>query len=80
MFRALAHPARIEIVRSLVEGGGRHCRDFTQELSLAQSTVSEHLRVLREAGLVDQCGPGGRAGYCINRAALVWLKQAVVAL
>jgi DNA-binding transcriptional ArsR family regulator len=80
MFRALAHPARIEIVRSLIAEGDRQCRDLTQELALAQSTVSEHLRVLKEAGLVEQCGPGGRAGYCINKVALVWLKQAMVAL
>ena len=80
MLRALSHPVRLEIVRTLTEVDGRQCIDLTREVDLAQSTVSEHLRVLKEAGLIDQCGPGPRAGYCIRRDALLWLKQAVVAL
>ena len=51
-----------------------------EHAGLAQSTVSEHLRVLKEAGLIKQCGPGPRSGYCIQKDALVWLKQAMVAL
>ena len=54
--------------------------DFTRHAGLAQSTVSEHLRVLKDAGLIRQCGPGPRSGYCINKEALVWLKQSVVGL
>ena len=80
MLRALAHPARIEIVRMLADAGDANCVDLTRHVSLAQSTVSEHLRVLREAGLIEQCGPGPRSGYCLSREALIWLKQSVVAL
>ena len=80
MMKALAHPVRLDIVQSLSESGDANCVDLTRHASLAQSTVSEHLRVLKEAGLIKQCGPGPRSGYCINREALVWLKQAVVAL
>jgi ArsR family transcriptional regulator len=54
--------------------------DVTRSVSLAQSTVSEHLRVLKEAGLIEQCGPRPRSAYCLRREALVWLKQSVVAL
>jgi ArsR family transcriptional regulator len=80
MLKALAHPARIEIVRLMAEAGDASCVDLTRHVSLAQSTVSEHLRVLKEAGLIQQCGPGPRSGYCLSREALIWLKQSVVAL
>ncbi len=80
MLRAIAHPVRIEIVRTLAEAGDANCMDLTRHVDLAQSTVSEHLRVLKEAGLIEQCGPGQRSGYCLSREALVWLKQCVVAL
>ena len=80
MLRALGHPARVEIVRVLAEAGDASCVDLTRHVSLAQSTVSEHLRVLKEAGLIRQCGPGPRSGYCLSREALIWLKQSVVAL
>ncbi len=80
MLKALGHPARIEIVRMMAEAGDANCVDLTRHVSLAQSTVSEHLRVLKEAGLIEQCVPGPRSGYCLSREALIWLKQSVVAL
>ena len=82
MLKALGHPARLEIIRTLASTNAEQCQciDLTREVELAQSTVSEHLRVLKEAGLIEQCGPGPRAGYCLNRDALLWLKQAVIAL
>ena len=80
MLRAISHPARLEIIKKLSDSGDQQCIDLTREVDLAQSTVSEHLRVLREAGLIEQCGPGPRSGYCLSRDALVWLKQSVVAL
>jgi ArsR family transcriptional regulator, arsenate/arsenite/antimonite-responsive transcriptional repressor len=80
MLKALSHPVRLEIVQILSDSGEANCVDFTRHAGLAQSTVSEHLRVLREAGLIKQCGPGPRSGYCINKEALVWMKQEIVAL
>ena len=50
MMRALAHPVRVEILRTLAQIGDQQCIDLTRETDLAQSTVSEHLRVLKEAG------------------------------
>lgn len=50
--RALGHPSRVRILRSLRLGDGSSVGKLVEELGLAQSTVSEHLRVLREAGLV----------------------------
>ena len=80
MLRALSHPVRLDILRQLADVGDAQCVDLTRQTDLAQSTVSEHLRVLKDAGLIEQCGPGPRSGYCIRREALVWLKQSVVAL
>ena len=80
MLRALGHPARLDIIRTMAEAGDASCMDLTRNVDLAQSTVSEHLRVLKEAGLIRQCGPGARSGYCLSRDALLWLKQNVIAL
>ena len=80
MMKALSHPVRLEIMRSLVDCGDRQCIDLTREVALAQSTVSEHLRVLKDAGLIEPCTPGARAAYCVKKDAILWLKQAVIAL
>ncbi|WP_337843161.1 metalloregulator ArsR/SmtB family transcription factor [Rheinheimera sp.] len=50
--KALAHPARVQIVRLLLSRSSCIGGEITQELGLAQSTVSEHLRILKEAGVV----------------------------
>lgn len=81
MMKALANPARLAIIKQLSEGSDANCCvDFTQHTSLAQSTVSQHLKVLKDAGLIKLCGDGPRSGWCIDRSAMVWLKQQVVAL
>ena len=80
MLKALGHPVRLDIIRMLADAGDANCMDLTRQVAMAQSTVSEHLRVLKESGLIEQCGPGPRSGYCLSRDALVWLKQMVVAL
>jgi DNA-binding transcriptional ArsR family regulator len=80
MMKALSHPIRLQILQTLSASGDANCVDFTREAGLAQSTISEHLRVLKEAGLIRQCGPHPRSGYCISKEALVWFKQTVVAL
>jgi ArsR family transcriptional regulator len=50
--KALGHPTRVRIIRILRSGGGATCTALVETLSLAQSTVSEHLRLLREAGII----------------------------
>lgn len=64
--RALAHPARVRIVRLLA--GQPECAgsEVFSELPLAQSTISEHLRVLKEAGLVDSHSVGTGMVYCLT--------------
>jgi ArsR family transcriptional regulator, arsenate/arsenite/antimonite-responsive transcriptional repressor len=68
--KALAHPARVQIVELLA--GQPECRgaDLFSELPLAQSTISEHLRVLREAQIVSSTPCGTSAVYCLNAAVL----------
>jgi ArsR family transcriptional regulator len=64
--KAVGHPARVRILRILSKKEARVCSQIVGELPLAQSTVSEHLRILKEAGLIRSREEGARVGYCIN--------------
>ena len=75
--KALGHPARVRILRILSRKEARVCSQIVDELPLAQSTVSEHLRILKEAGLVRSTQDGARVGYCINFDGLRRLKALV---
>jgi ArsR family transcriptional regulator len=77
MTKALGHPARVRIVRLLAERQACVTGDLMAQLPLAQSTISEHLRILRQAGLVQGEIEGPRTSYCLNRAALDALQAAV---
>jgi ArsR family transcriptional regulator len=72
--KAIGHPARVRILRLLSRKEARVCSQIVDELPLAQSTVSEHLRILREAGLVRSAEDGARIGYCIDFNGLRRLK------
>ena len=65
--RALAHPARLRILHALASHDTCQCGEIVRGLPLAQSTVSEHLRILREAGLVRVGSNGMRPCYCVDR-------------
>ena len=80
MAKALAHPARVKILRVLDARQACVTGDVVAELGLAQSTVSEHLRILREAGLIQGEIEGPRTRYCINPAGLATLKAGIAAL
>jgi ArsR family transcriptional regulator len=80
MAKALGHPVRIQILRLLAARDTCVTGDIVDELPLAQSTVSEHLRILREAGLVQGEIDGPRTRYCINRDGLSQLKAAIASL
>lgn len=75
--KAIAHPVRIQILRLLAIRKTCVCGDIVSELPLAQSTVSEHLRILKAAGLVLGEVDGPRVCYCIAPAALRRLKKLV---
>lgn len=78
--KALAHPARVKIVRILLRKSACICGDIVDELPLAQSTVSQHLKVLKEAGLIRGEVDGPRVCYCIEPHALRRLRTLVAGL
>ncbi|MCL4845119.1 MAG: winged helix-turn-helix domain-containing protein [Acidobacteria bacterium] len=78
--KALSHPTRVRIVRMLARREARMCSQIVDEFPAAQSTVSEHLRVLKAAGLIVGREDGPRIGYCIAPPALRRLKALVGAL
>ena len=67
---ALAHPARLAILRRLASSDACCCKDVVRHLDLAQSTVSQHLKVLVQAGLVIYEPNRPRSRYVLNRQAL----------
>jgi ArsR family transcriptional regulator len=78
--KALGHPARVQIVRLLVRREGCICGDIVEELPLAQSTVSQHLKVLKEVGLIRGEIDGPRVCYCAEPHALRRFKALVGSL
>ena len=78
--KAIGHPIRVRILRMLARKEARTCSLIVDELPLAQSTVSEHLRILRCAGLVQANENGPRVSYCIVPPALRRLKALLEAV
>lgn len=64
--KALSHPARIAILKVLAQKNECICGQIVEELPLAQSTVSQHLKELKNAGLIEGTIDGPRSCYCIN--------------
>ncbi|NGP88838.1 ArsR/SmtB family transcription factor [Fodinibius halophilus] len=64
--KALAHPARIAILQLLAERANCICGDITDELPLAQSTISQHLKALKKSGIIKGEVDGVRTCYCLN--------------
>jgi ArsR family transcriptional regulator len=75
--KALGHPVRVKIVRILLRKTACICGDIVEELPLAQSTVSQHLKMLKEAGLIRGDVDGPRVCYCIAPRALRRLRALV---
>ncbi|HHH27756.1 MAG TPA: ArsR family transcriptional regulator [Polyangiaceae bacterium] len=78
--KALAHPTRVAILRMLVRQEGCIVGDIVDELPFAQSTVSQHLKQLKEAGLIRGEVDGPRVCYCVEPGAVALLKALVEAL
>ena len=72
---ALSHPARLAILRHLSMRGCSCCKDVVDTVDLAQSTVSQHLKVLKEAGLISFRRDGVRSSYVLNPAAFAALHS-----
>lgn len=74
IFRALGNPARIRIVTELARRNSCVTGDFVEVLPLAQSTVSQHLKVLKEAGII-RGAIGDDACYCLEPDVVRWLAD-----
>ncbi|MCB0395182.1 MAG: winged helix-turn-helix transcriptional regulator [Flavobacteriales bacterium] len=71
--KALSHPARVAILRFLLEQESCYCGDIVNEMPLSQSTVSQHLKELKSAGLIKGNVDGKSVCYCIDLEA--WGKS-----
>ena len=77
MLKALGNPVRFHIVQVLAERKMCITGELVEFTTLAQSTVSQHLKVLREAGLVEGEVEGPATCYCLNQAGIRWLKERI---
>jgi ArsR family transcriptional regulator, arsenate/arsenite/antimonite-responsive transcriptional repressor len=80
MMKALGNPARMQIVRYLSEHPQCITGDIVDVLPLAQATVSQHLKVLREAGIICGTVEGPATCYCLDCDNVRWFKERVGAL
>jgi len=66
LLKAIAHPARIAILQQIIKANACICGDLVDELGLAQATISQHLKELKNAGLIQGTIEGVSICYCIN--------------
>ena len=78
--KALGHPARVKIVAYFMECRPHTVGEIAAQLTLAQSTVSEHLRILRSANVLRTEDDGPRTWHCLNRSVLKHFARDVEAL
>ncbi len=77
MLKALGNPVRFQIMLTLAERRSCITQQIVDTTPLAQSTVSQHLKVLREAGLIQGEVEGPATCYCISLAGVRWLKEQI---
>jgi DNA-binding transcriptional ArsR family regulator len=78
--KVLSHPARIQILQELVKKNSCTCLDIVSELPLAQATVSQHLKAMKDIGLIEGEVDGPRVCYCINPDKMKELRDGFVSL
>jgi ArsR family transcriptional regulator len=77
LMKALGHPARIAIIELLADRDTCICGDITDQLPLAQSTVSQHLKALKQAGIIKGEVDGVRTCYCLSEEGVRALNEVV---
>lgn len=77
MLKALGNPVRFQIVQILAEKQVCITGEIVEFTTLAQSTVSQHLKVLREAGLLKGDVEGPATCYCLNQEGILWLREQI---
>ena len=75
MLKAIAHPARIAILQEIIKSNTCICGDLVDELGLAQPTISQHLKELKNAGLIQGTIEGVSVCYCIEPMAWKLLQE-----
>jgi Predicted transcriptional regulators len=80
LLKALAHPARIAILQHIMAAKTCICGDLVEELGLAQATISQHLKELKNAGLIQGTIEGVSVCYCIHPGNWQQLKEQVSVL
>lgn len=75
MLKAIAHPARIAILEQIIKANACICGDLVEELGLAQATISQHLKELKNAGLIQGTIEGVSVCYCIEPKAWALLQN-----
>lgn len=80
MCKALAHPARVKLLNYLADYGTCYFGRLTDILPLAPSTISQHVTILKEAGLISASEDNTRTCYCVNAERLEELKDLVANL
>ena len=75
MLKAIAHPARIAILEQIIKANACICGDLVEELGLAQATISQHLKELKNAGLIQGTIEGVSVCYCIEPKAWALLQS-----
>ncbi len=66
LLKAIAHPARIAILQQIIAANACICGDLVEELGLAQATISQHLKELKNAGIIQGTIDGAKVCYCIE--------------
>lgn len=74
LFKALSHPARLQIIQYLIETKLCICGDFSGELPLGRTTINQHLNELKNAGLITGHAEGVKVKYCLNNGKLKELR------
>ncbi|MCX7668535.1 MAG: metalloregulator ArsR/SmtB family transcription factor [Anaerolineae bacterium] len=77
MLKALGNPVRLAIMQTLAERQTCITQEIVDTMPLAQSTISQHLKVLREAGLIRGEVEGPATCYCLDPAGIRWLKEQI---
>jgi len=75
LLKAIAHPARIAILQQIISANACICGDLVEELGLAQATISQHLKELKTAGIIQGTIEGVKVCYCIEPKTWALLKS-----
>ena len=77
MFKALSNPIRFEVLKYLMTHPGCITGDIVEYLPIAQATVSQHLKVLRDSGFIKGEVSGAATSYCLNEKKIDWFRSKI---